>query len=47
MSSEANEKYQHCVAPLDASQGDEQGIRISIVYRNIKNILNSDEIEKK
>ncbi len=39
MSSEANIRYQHAVAPFDASRGDEEGVRISIVFRSIKNIM--------
>jgi hypothetical protein len=47
MSYDANIRFQHCVAPFDESKGDEKGTRISIVFRNIKNILDSAEINKK
>lgn len=47
MSSEANNAYQHCVAPFDATQGDEQGTRVSIVFRTIKNIMTSEQINEK
>ncbi len=46
MSYSANEQYQHCVAPFDASQGDEEETRVSIVFRHIKNVLDHYEIEE-
>ncbi len=44
MSFDANREYQHCVAPFDTTKGDEEGTRISIVFRNIKNLLTVEEI---
>jgi alkylated DNA repair dioxygenase AlkB len=46
MSYNANLQYQHCVAPYDASKGDEKGTRVSIVFRNIKYMMR-DQIENK
>lgn len=47
MSYGANLMYQHGVAPYDAAQGDEEGARVSIVFRHIKNIMDSDQIAEK
>jgi alkylated DNA repair dioxygenase AlkB len=47
MSFEANEKFQHCVAPYDEEKGDGAGVRVSIVFRFIKNFMTKKEIEAK
>jgi len=47
MSYDANLKYQHGVAPFEAAQGDEEGVRVSIVFRHIKNIMDSDQVDEK
>jgi hypothetical protein len=47
MSYDANMKYQHSVETFDASRGDEEGSRVSIVFRHIKNILDSNQIDEK
>jgi alkylated DNA repair dioxygenase AlkB len=47
MSYKANLQYQHCVAAYDQKRGDEEGTRVSIVFRNIKNKMRWDQIEAK
>lgn len=47
MSYAANLKYQHGVAPFDGAQGDEDGACVSIVFRLIKNVLDSDQVDEK